>query len=59
MTGRTEKSVFISYHRKSSPSPMQPNFSPTQKRIRPHTLSPLGEGQTDTPINHHNQGEGV
>jgi len=58
MTGRIEKTVFISRHYKSSSSTMQPNFSSPQKRIRPHALSRMGEGQTDTPINHLNQGEG-
>jgi len=64
MTGRIERSAFISYsyRRKSSPSTMQPNFPSSQKRIRPHTLSPReppqgcsAKGQTDTPINHLNQ----
>ncbi len=40
MTGRIEKSVFISYSRKSSLSTMQPNFSSAQKRIRHDALSP-------------------
>ena len=33
-----------------------PKFLEEQNGSRPNTLS-LGEGQTDTPINHHNQGE--
>ena len=39
MTGYIEKTVFISYRRKSSRSTMQPNFSSPQKRIRSHALS--------------------
>src|SRR5690242_10117095 len=34
--------------------------NPTTHRLRRKTVSipfPMGEGQTDTPINHHNQGE--
>ena len=40
MTARIEKTVFISYRRKSSLSTMQPNFSAPQKRNQLHTLSP-------------------
>ena len=51
--GRIEKTVFISYRRKSSLSTMQPNFSSPQKRIRPHTLSPRephrGASRRDKP----------
>ena len=43
--GRIEKTVFISYRRKSSLSTMQPNFSSPQKRNRPHTLSPRERGK--------------
>jgi len=36
----------------------QPNFtSGTEQKSSPYPL-PTGEGQPDTPINHHNQGEG-
>jgi hypothetical protein len=34
MTGRIEKTVFISYCQKSSPATIQPNISSAQNRIR-------------------------
>jgi len=62
MTGRVEKSVFISYRHKGSPSTMQPNFSSPQKRNRHNALSRMGarqgryaNGQTVPPINRLNQ----
>gem|GEM_PF-2734503 len=39
MTRRIEKTVFISYRRRSYPTIIQTNFSSQQKRNRPHTLS--------------------
>ena len=62
MTGRIEKSVFISYRRIISPPTMQPKFSSPQKRNHPHALSRMGapqgcfaKGQTVPLINRHNQ----
>ena len=56
MTARIEKPVIVSYRRKSSLNHAAQFFITTEKESTRYPL-PAEEGQTDTPIKHHNQGE--